>query len=315
MLPLWIFSEGDKARGLGHLSRCSAYAAAWQQQGGTVQWVVDGDELAKTRLKGANVSWGSWQQRSIVAPQPAVAIVDSYSASLATLESIAASFSRVIYLDDTQRLNYPRGMVIHASPGTPGHKPGAATWQWGPRWQPLRPSFWSLPARTQVSGRIERILIIMGGTDVRDLTPALVEWLQLHRPDIHLDVTIDQPDPRLQGCKQHHRLDAEQIVNLMSQCDIAISAAGQVTYELARCGLPGILIGVADNQASQLAGWCRADGFLSAGWWHETALLSRLEQGLSLLDSADERIKRALSLQAWMAGNGTLEAIAWLSQK
>lgn len=65
MLPLWIFSEGDKGRGLGHLSRCSAYAGAWRQQGGTVHWVVEGDELASAMLKEESVRWGNWQQEPI----------------------------------------------------------------------------------------------------------------------------------------------------------------------------------------------------------------------------------------------------------
>lgn len=314
MLPLWIFSEGDRVRGLGHLSRCSAYAQAWRQQGGAVHWVVDGDALASTLLKGESVSWGRWQQQPIP-PQQAVAIVDSYSASLETLESMAAGFVRVMYLDDTERLDYPLGMVVHASPGPHGDKSGAAIWRWGPGWQPLRPPFWSVPTRTRFADRVERILIIMGGTDVRDLTPGLVTWLRQHCPEVELDVIIRGHDPRLSGCRQHHRLDASQMAALMYRCDLAISAAGQVTYELARCGLPGILVGVADNQASQLAGWCGPDTFISAGWWHDTALLSRLEQGLTALSAPDERARRSQGLQQLMAGNGTLEALSWLNQR
>lgn len=314
MLPLWIFSEGDKVRGLGHLSRCSAYAAAWQAQGGTVQWVVDGDEFADSLLEGESVSWEAWQDKN-VPPQNAVAIVDSYSASLSTLESISAGFVRVIYLDDTRRLAYPEGLVIHASPGAPDPQPGAAIWQWGPSWQPLRPPFWTVPARTRISARIERILIIMGGTDIRDLTPGLVTWLHRHHPEVELEIITQKHDSRLLECRQHHRLDAGQMVELMSRCDLAISAAGQVSYELARCGLPGLLIGVADNQADQLAGWCGPDGFVSGGWWHEEGLYTQLAQGLTLLGSQDERARRAWGLQARMSGNGTLEALAWLNQR
>lgn len=313
MLPLWIFTEGDKARGLGHLSRCSAYAAAWQAQGGTVHWVVDGDEFARDCLKDQEVSWTRWQHHDIP-PRQAVAIVDSYSASLTPLKSIATGFVRVIYLDDTERLPYPAGLVIHASPGAPDPQPGTATWQWGPSWQPLRPPFWSVPPRTEVSARIERILIIMGGTDIRDLTPRLVAWLHGQYPDIELEVVTAEPDLRLSHCHQHHGLDAEQMAELMSRCDLAISAAGQVSYELARCSLPGILIGVADNQAEQLAGWCGPDGFVSGGWWHEERLFTQLAHGLTLLGNQDERARRACELQARMAGNGTLEALAWLNQ-
>lgn len=314
MPPLWIFSEGDKVRGLGHLSRCSAYAQAWQQQGGSVHWVVDGDELASTFLMEESVCWGSWQLQHIP-PQQAVAIVDSYSASLETLQSIANGFVRVIYLDDTERLDYPEGMVIHASPGAHGNKSGATIWRWGPGWQPLRAPFWSLPTRTRFPDRVERILIIMGGTDVRDLTPRLVSRLRQYHPDMELNIVNRESDNRLSGCRQHHRLDAEQMAALMSHCDLAISAAGQVTYELARCGLPGILIGVADNQRRQLTGWCSSDAFISAGWWHDTDLFFLLEQGLTALSAPDERARRSQVLQELMAGNGTLEALSWLNQR
>lgn len=314
MLPLWIFSEGDRARGLGHLSRCSAYAAAWRALGGSVHWVVDGDELARVLLEGESVSWECWQDQ-LHTPQQAVAIVDSYSAGLSTLESLSAGFERVIYLDDTERLAYPKGRVIHASPGAQGSPQGAATWQWGPSWQPLRPAFWSIPTRVQVAPHIGRILIIMGGTDIRDLTPKLVAWLHQHYPDVALEVVTQEHDARLLYCHQHHRQSAEQMARLMLQCDLAISSAGQVTYELARCGLPGILIGVADNQAAQLAGWCGPDGFIRGGWWHDERLFARLAQGMALLKDPVERARRSLGLQARMAGNGTLEALAWLSQK
>lgn len=314
MLPLWIFSEGDQARGLGHLNRCSAYAAAWRQQGGTVHWVVDGDERARTLLVEESVSWSNWQQQR-TSPQQAVAIVDSYSASLATLESIAAGFLRVLYLDDTDRLTYPKGLVIHACPGAGGNQSGMATWRRGPSWQPLRPPFWSVPARLQVSAHIERILLIMGGTDIHDLLPGLVTWLHRHHPDTELNVVNREPNSHLSECRQHHNLDARQMADLMCHCDIAISAAGQVTYELARCGLPGVLIGVADNQRRQLAGWCGPDAFVSAGWWHDSALLSRLEQGLAELSAPAERTRRSHCLQQIMTGNGTLEALSWLNQR
>ena len=81
--------------------------------------------ISSTLLEGESVSWGRWQQQSIP-PQQAVAIVDSYSASLETLQSMAAGFVRVMYLDDTERLDYPEGMVVHASPGPHGDKSGAA---------------------------------------------------------------------------------------------------------------------------------------------------------------------------------------------
>ena len=39
-----------------------------------------------------------------------------------------------------------------------------------------------------------------------------------------------------------------ELKNLMDSADIAISAAGSTTYELAACGVPSILLVVAENQ-------------------------------------------------------------------
>ena len=314
MLPLWIFSEGDQKRGLGHLSRCSAYAAAWRLQGGNVRWIVDGDEIAAEMLKGELVTWSTWQQQE-VEQRAAVAIVDSYSASATTLKSIAAHFQRVLYLDDTERLDYPKGLVIHAVPGAGKVKSGEAQWQWGPSWQPLRPAFWSVPPRTDFPSSINRILVIMGGTDIRQLTPRLVDWLHVHNPEVKIETVLHKPLPELKHCRQHHHLTAEQMAELMSQCDLAISSAGQVTYELARCGLPGILIGVAENQAPQLKGWCDGGGFIHGGWWHDAHLLTRLSQAISELESPQNRAERAQRLQTQMAEDGALKAVAWLAQK
>lgn len=45
------------------------------------------------------------------------------------------------------------------------------------------------------------------------------------------------------------------MLSLMLKCDIAVTAAGQTTYELARIGLPTIAIGVVENQKFNIDGW------------------------------------------------------------
>ena len=41
----------------------------------------------------------------------------------------------------------------------------------------------------------------------------------------------------------------------MAKCWLAVSAAGQTSYELARCGVGMILIQVAENQEGNIEGW------------------------------------------------------------
>ena len=58
---LVILTEGDWARGLGHLGRCLGYARHWRLVGRQVLWIVDGDEAARRFLEGETVIWRQWQ--------------------------------------------------------------------------------------------------------------------------------------------------------------------------------------------------------------------------------------------------------------
>lgn len=49
--------------------------------------------------------------------------------------------------------------------------------------------------------------------------------------------------------------DAERMKDVMAGSDLAISAAGQTLYELARIGLPTIAIAVARDQLGNVEGW------------------------------------------------------------
>ena len=54
----------------------------------------------------------------------------------------------------------------------------------------------------------------------------------------------------------------------MWKCDLAISAGGQTTYELARVGVPTIAIGLAENQRNNIRGWIEK-GFLKKELWYD----------------------------------------------
>jgi len=302
-MQLHIYSEGDLRRGLGHLVRCMAYACAWRQRGGDVTWFVDGDDHARCYLQAENVVWSAWQQQLPVPSLPGegdVALVDSYSASEALLSTIAESYAQVVYLDDTFRLVYPRGLVVHGAPGTECVHAGDADWLCGPAWQPLRPAFWSQPEARFVKEQVEQILIIMGGTDVRNLLPLAAEQARHCFPLARIHVVLGAgattvPD----GVICYSNLNDEQMAALMKQCDLAISAAGQTSFELLACRLPAVLIQVADNQSNQLAQWVALKVFRSAGHWQSPKLTTRLAEalvGLSSRVSRQECIEKMISI-------------------
>lgn len=299
MLELHIYTEGDQQRGLGHLSRCSAYAAAWRQLGGSVQWIVDGDALARQMLCHEKTDWCAWQEEPRISPRPAAwALVDSYSVSLAALQQISQHYPRLGCLDDTNRLAYPNGWVIHSAPGAPLIVNGEAVWRWGPTWHLLRPAFLHQPGRSTTAHEIANILLMMGGSDIRNLMPRVALLLRKQFPlaTIHIVCNHTTPIIPADGIR-HENLDDRQMATLMQTCDIAISAAGQTTYELAAMGLPSILIGVAENQRRQLDAWSDAGLFFSAGWWDDIYLDKNIEKWLQHIRSPSVRAQQTLQMQ------------------
>lgn len=312
MRELHIFTEGDQQRGLGHLTRCSAYAAVGRKMGLQVQWFVDGDKNAKKILTSEKVHWCQWQETPIKsAPLNGIAIVDSYSALITVLNSIANSYFRVIYIDDTYRVTYPKGLVIHASPDAPKPTQGDAIWKLGPSWQPMRPAFEKIKSRTNTKEHISEILIIMGGTDIREMTIPMANIAHEIYPNAKLHIVTNKKISIPNFCYQHNNIDAWQMASLMQRCDLAISAAGQTTYELARCGLPSIIISVANNQIEQMNGWRKNGGFEIAGSWDDPAIESHCKMLLKKLENQLLRSKKSHILQSIIDGNAVSKTLEW----
>lgn len=52
----------------------------------------------------------------------------------------------------------------------------------------------------------------------------------------------------------HDGLTALEMRDLMLKCDVAITGGGQTTNELARCGIPMIVLQIAENQMGNIKG-------------------------------------------------------------
>lgn len=314
MLPLHIYTEGDQQRGLGHLTRCSAYAKTWEDAGGKIIWYVDGDQLAEKQLKTQNVILGKWQTMHTATPkQNAVALVDSYSAPSELYKHISDQYHKAVFLDDTYRLDYPAGLAIHAAPGEIKDMHGGATWVYGPKWQPLRPAFWNLPKRTLIHKEVKNILVMLGGTDVRNMTSGMLDLTREHYPLAHIHIITSALVSLDKNCTKYSFLTAEYISALMTKCDLAVTAAGQTIYELAATGTPAVLICTADNQKLQIDGWNEFSCFHYAGQWDDKDLCKKVAIKLDGLKEFSLRASDCSKLQSIVDGLGTKRWLEWMS--
>lgn len=311
---LTIYTEGDSVRGLGHLTRCKGYAQQWTSMGGVTRWIVDGDEGARRALaEEGHVQWRRWQSDRGPVENTDVALVDSYSADLDVLEAIAARTGRAIFIDDLFRLPYPQGLVVHSSPGPIDGERGQARWLTGPRWHPMREAFWDVAQRAEPRTPIGRALVLAGGVDHRGISGRIARTIANALPEARIDLVagagakppVDLPS----NIRLHQGLAADEMRDLMLAADVAVSAAGQTLYELARCGCPTFLFGVADNQRRHMAYWSETGAGRVVGWWDDPALETNILDGLHAL-SLEDRIAMSQAGPRLVDGQGIRRLVA-----
>lgn len=300
---LVILTEGDAARGLGHVVRCSAYGQGWRARGGEVRWILDGDDRAAgVAAETGPVRRQPWQSGPLpdIAPDE-VALVDSYALSQDLAEGVLGRAHQTVFIDDLGCLAYPGGLVV--SPAVQrADRAGAAEWLMGPRWQPLRPAFRTVPKRLAVSDEVRRVLVILGGTDVRSLSARVVSVVRRVLPEAAIDVlgpALAEP-----GVTGYLDCDAAAVARLMAQADLAISAGGQTIFELAACGTPTVMIAVAANQAANLALWPSLAGFEAAGAWDDPDLDQQIVRAVMALAPSARRAGITARAQRAVDGGG-----------
>ncbi|MFA5123125.1 hypothetical protein [Zavarzinia sp.] len=308
---LTILTEGGGDRGLGHITRCTAYAEEWRTRGGIVSWRVDGDtQVAAALAAEDDVSLGAWQEGLPAdwTVNGGYVLVDSYHATRGVLLDLAGTAWGAVFLDDTSRLAYPTGIVVHGGPGAIDPQGGAAIWVAGPRFQPLRRAFRAGAERHAVSSRPTRVMVVMGGTDPHHLGPKLAELVLRVFPDATVDLigAGEVSDPRI---RRHQGLSAEAMAALMAAADVCVSGAGQTVFELARMGVPSVLVGAAQNQHDNLVHWPPLTGFRVAGWWNAEGLMESIVRELTVLASPDVRLSIAQQAQQAVDGLGAVRLI------
>lgn len=272
-----IITEGYQGTGYGHLTRCLSIYQAFEEKGITPLYVANCDEDGKKFIPNVNLLQMNWLDRSEELINTItdfdVAVIDSYLAPLELYEQIYKSVKKSVYIDDYVRLDYPPGVIVNGTIGAeniPYNKDDDHEYLFGIEYIPLRKEFWDvdIPKR---NGRIQNVLITFGAQDIENLTSKILEWLLEQYPDYNYYVIghkINLDVINMDHICYFDSVNAKQMLDLMLISDIAVSAAGQTTYELARVCLPTIAIGVADNQKYNLKGWIET-GFLDEEIWFD----------------------------------------------
>ncbi|RHX91166.1 hypothetical protein DLM76_18565 [Leptospira yasudae] len=305
---IYIFTEYFQKAGLGHFRRCSALADLFREKNFSVELIIDSDVAD---FLDTNVSFYNWTSKGIkdwLNKRPQVIIIDSYQASLAIYEQVIATGIRLICIDDFNRLTYPKSAIIYNG-GLGGtiynYRSRYSKVIDGPEYVLLRKPFCVNLQKPNIPEKIRTILISMGGSDPKNTTQRILLILDRYFPEIDKEVIVGPAfeEAHLNTSREntrtifHKNLGAEEIKNLMQSAHLCISAGGQTTYELARLGIPMVLIKTAENQIGNLIGFQKLgiiDEYLNAD---DDQFEIKLKNAVSFASSFEFRIRMSQILQ------------------
>ena len=261
-MKVLILTEGGKNIGYGHVTRCLALYDAFEEAHIKPDIVVHGDDSVMGMLKCKRYSILDWSREKAkvfkVAREMDIVIVDSYLAGHNFYVTLSGMVKLPVYIDDNMRIDYPCGVVMNGTAYAEKieyPKINKIHYLLGSRYALLRKEFFDVP-RKRIRKNVKSVLVTFGGCDPRNVTPKVLNLLSREYPHLNKNVVVGRGFKHANELKTYGDKNtifindptADFIKELMAISDIAISAGGQTVYELARMGVPSIVITVAENQ-------------------------------------------------------------------
>lgn len=264
-----------------------------------------------------------------------VVIVDGYHLGIDVERAMHPIADRLVVLDDLPVREHDCDLVVDQTLGRKPRDyenlvPERCEVLAGARYALLRPEFmhWrsaALKRRESQAGRIDRLLLSMGGTDADNATGLILEALGHVTCPNEVVVLMNSAAPHFEAIVHQCRAlttgqrcfrveaDAADVAEVMTRADVAIGAAGTTSWERAALGLPSLLISTADNQLDV------ASALDAAGAAHNLGRLARdsvgdIGEALGVLLGAPERVaamSRAAS--AICDARGVHRVVPWLA--
>ena len=286
MLNIAFRIDVGREIGLGHLTRMTALADAFREMGYVFSFFRGEDEP---------VDYNGFD----------VVILDSYQLNDEYIAGLNKKGRLVVCYDDNALYEYDCDVLINANLHAPdlvfhfgSKKPHLLL---GGKYALLRQEFRKALPIT-VKEKASRIFVCFGGTDLRNFTPNAVMALK-DIPDVKIETVIGTSvvcEGKMNELANIDNVEIHQnsknIAEIMNKCDIAVSAAGSMVYELAALGLPALLITQADNQ-NRIAEYLTRHGFMKhIGDWGNCDLFGLRYETMALLSDYSRRQRESEKL-------------------
>lgn len=254
-MKVMIFTEGGKRTGFGHITRCVSLYDEVKLRGIEVELIIHShdemNELVGDR-RYTLMNWYTIDCLTQLIHSNAYCIVDSYIASEDIYQVIQERSKAALFLDDTNRISYPVGIVVHPSLLASDAPSNSLA---GPEYIILRDTFREA-SPLLLQPNVTNVLITLGGTSQPLLIQTLMQTICSNFQEITFNILFgNMTEPPLKreihlpsNIVLHRYVPSDEMKRLMTNSDLVITAAGQTIYEILALGIPFIPIQIAKNQ-------------------------------------------------------------------
>lgn len=280
MKSLAIRADASTAIGLGHAMRCLALAQEARDRGWTVLFLstsmpptlsaaleAEGVEVRLLSCETGSPQDARETTRAARAAGSGWIVVDGYRLGGEYQHALKRERLHVLAIDDFGQMTGHRAdLILDQNLGaTPEPYAGCpkATLLLGPEFAMLRRAFRARP-ESKTGGTRLRILVTMGGADPVDATLFVVKAIESLEVQAEKTVIVGSAYPHLArleaaitGSETRLEVNPADMAMWMHWADLAISAGGSTSWELACAGVPAVVVPFAANQipiARALAG-------------------------------------------------------------
>ena len=293
---LLIRSDASARIGTGHIMRCAAVAQGWRNAGGRVVFVhaettlamtrrLEADSLESVGIEAVPGSVDDAVRTAAISREldAAWVVADGYAFGAPWQDAAKRAGLRLLLADDCGHAeSYCADLVLnqnlHADAGLYSRRASHTRLLLGPRFVQLRREFaaWGNWNRS-IPESADKVLVTLGGADPDNATATVLRALARLK-GVETTVVVGGNNPNraaieglagsLDGvCKV--LVGPENMPELMASSDLAVSAGGSTSWELAFMGLPTVAVAIADNQRPIVQSLVQAGCAVDAGWFQD----------------------------------------------
>lgn len=297
-MKIIIRADASIQIGSGHIMRCLTIAHNFQKRGHEVLFFMsplEGNLISYVNAQGFRTIT-NWQSTDII-------LIDHYQIDFELERSLRKYANKIVVIDDLANRKHDCDVLLDQNiVKNYQHRydelvPKTCKKLLGPQFLIMRNEF--IQARQLMpkrSGKVERLLVFMGGTDPTHETLKILEALQIANfQKIHIVCgNGNKQKEKIQeicyksGYQYHQQID--YMAQLMNKVDFSIGAGGLTTWERCYVGLPSSSTIVADNQYDTTKMTEKLGAVINVGW-HEKVTVETYRQLLNYIVSHPEHLK------------------------